>query len=393
MNKKRRIKRIGDKFNKWTLLMSFAIVLLFGCENSEQLDFTKTSIESIKKTFAPDRRTARFDIEVAKQGDRYTLSGQTTSIKARDILLQQLDSAGIKYQNKIITYPDSTVADQTWAVVPLSVCNIRSKPKHSGELATQELMGTVVRVLSKQGEWYLVQTPNKYLGWLDHGGLVRMNDTQIKRWNNEPKRTYLRASGWIYESPDITSAVVSDIVAGGMVIDKNNTVGLFTEVELPDGRRGYLQNENSLVVNPGEPEGFVNTAKNFMGVPYLWGGTSSKGMDCSGFSKTIFALHGFLLPRDASQQVRVGKLIETDKTWKNLIPGDLLFFGSYRDDGSERITHVAIYMGNGKIIHAAGRVKIESLNPNDSDFAKNRYDTFIKAKRMVENGRSLVTSI
>jgi cell wall-associated NlpC family hydrolase len=368
----------------------FILLLLSSCTNSRQLDDIKSSINQLKKTYAPDRRTDRFDVDVMASGDQYVISGHTTSVKARDLLLQKLDSVGIVYRDDIITYPDSTVGDQTWAVVPLSVCNIRSEPKHSGELATQELMGTVLNVLSRQDEWYLVQTPNRYIGWLDHGGLVPMTESQIIHWKEQTKHIYMLASGWVYEQADVNSPVVSDIVAGATVIDKNNAVGLFSEVELPDGRSGYLLKGNTLVTSPGDTNDLVATARHFMGVPYLWGGTSSKGFDCSGFSKTIYALHGFLLPRDASQQVRVGILIETDKTWKNLIPGDLLFFGHYREDGSERITHVAMYMGDGKIIHAAGRVKIESLNPKDPDFANDRYDTFIKAKRMVKDGRSLI---
>ena len=386
---KNRISYLFSELSLHIFLVSMSIFFI-SCENAQQLEELNAEIEKTKKAYAPDHRTARFDVEIQKSDAGYVLIGHTTSIAARDAFIQKLDSAGIDYHDNIITYPDSSVGDQTWAVVPLSVCNIRSEPRHSGELATQELMGTVLRVLSAQGEWFLVQTPNKYLGWLDHGGLVRMTESQINHWNEQPKHIYLQASGWIYKKPNAQSPVVSDVVAGAIVIDKKNIVGGFSEVELPDGRSGFLLNKNSLVLNPGDTLDLVETARKFLGVPYLWGGTSAKGMDCSGFSKTIFGLHGYLLPRDASQQVRVGKLINTDKTWKNLIPGDLMFFGSHRDDGSERITHVAIYMGNGKIIHAAGRVKIESLNPNDPDFANDRYDTFIKAKRMVENGKSLV---
>ena len=299
-------------------------------------------------------------------------------------MITYLENTGIKFVNKIVTFPDSSVGNEPWGVVHLSVCNIRSEAKHSAELATQEVMGVTLKVLSRKGEWYLVQTPNRYLGWLDHGGFLRLTDSQMNSWNEQAKRISLVPSSWIYDKPDTEGNVVSDIVAGGLVIDKQSQVGNFALVELPDGRSGYLSNENSLVIANTSGVDLVQTAKKFLGVPYLWGGTSAKGFDCSGYTKTIFNLHGYLLPRDASQQVRVGKLIETDKSWKNLLPGDLLFFGRYREDGSERITHVAMYMGNGKIIHAAGRVKIESLNPDDPDFANDRYDTFIKARRMID---------
>lgn len=366
----------------------FCIFILTSCGPDENFEFIEETIKTLKNEYAPDRRTARFDIELNKVGEEYVLSGQTTSIQAKEGLLKQLDAKGLTYKDRISTYPDSTVS-QTRAIVHLSVCNIRSNPKHSAELATQELMGTELTILSKKDEWYLVQTPNKYISWVDHGGIVRLTDGQLKRWRESAKRIYMQPSGWVYEKADLSSDIISDIVAGCTVIDKGNKVGFFAEVELPDGRSGFIQENNSLVVEAGNNSDLVNTAKKFLGVPYLWGGTSAKGFDCSGYTKSIFAYHGYLLPRDASQQVHAGKLIDTDKTWKNLIPGDLLFFGKYRDDGSERITHVAMYMGDGKIIHAAGRVKIESLNPDDSDFAKDRYETFMKAKRMVEDGAAL----
>lgn len=363
------------------------LLLLVACGKNETLDEINSVIAAAKSDYAPDKRTVYFDVKAEQKGDAYILSGETSSLDAREAIVNTLKEKNISFTNKVTTLPDSTVGNQLWAVVDVSVCNIRSKPKHSAELATQELMGTKLRVLSRLNpDWYYVQTPNKYLGYLDAGAIVRMNATQINEWESKKKLLYLQPSGWIYEKPDVTSAIVSDVTAGTLLVDRNNVVSGLHEVALPSGRSGYVLAENILVTNPGEGRDLVNTAKRFLGVPYLWGGTSSKGFDCSGYTKTIYGLHGYLLPRDASQQVHAGELIDTDKTWKNLIPGDLLFFGNHREDGSERITHVAIYMGDGRIIHAAGRVKIESLNPNHSDFSQHRYDTFMKAKRMVTNG-------
>ena len=370
----------------FTMLVMCMSMLFIGCSSKTVEKNLNGAIDKIESTYAKDRRTDRFDVEVAKSGDNYVFSGTTTSVVAKDELLKEAALNDVNIVDNIVTYPDKTVGNQTWGLVNLSVCNIRSNPKHSAELATQEVMGTTLRVLTKKGEWYLVQTPNRYLGWLDHGGLIRLTDSQMKHWNDQPKRMSYVQHNWVYSSPTGDAEIVSDIVIGSVVIDKNNSVGGFYEVELPDGRSGFISTENSLNLSANTGSDFVETAKRFLGVPYLWGGTSAKGFDCSGYTKSIYAYHGYLLPRDASQQVRVGILIDTDKTWKNLLPGDLLFFGNLREDDSERITHVAIYMGNGKIIHAAGRVKIESLNPKDADFAKDRYETFMKAKRMVKDG-------
>ena len=129
-------------------------------------------------------------------------------------------------------------------------------------------------------------------------------------------------------------------------------------------------------------ESMIRVAKTYLGRPYLWGGTSANGMDCSGFTKTVMFQHGWLLPRDASQQVNVGKPVDTDTTLKDLLPGDFLFFGRQATESQpEKVTHVAIYTGEGKIIHAAGYIRIQSLIRGDSTFTEYRLKSLLKATR------------
>ena len=96
-----------------------------------------------------------------------------------------------------------------------------------------------------------------------------------------------------------------------------------------------------------EADALVETSKTLMGVPYLWGGTSTKGVDCSGFTKTIYYLNGMVIPRDASQQVHTGKLIDSVTNFDALEKGDLLFFGrKATDTGTEKVVHVGMWIGN-----------------------------------------------
>ena len=144
-----------------------------------------------------------------------------------------------------------------------------------------------------------------------------------------------------------------------------------------------------ILFRPREPllQNILITANHMMGRPYLWGGTSGKGMDCSGFTKTVYYLNGLELPRDASQQVQVGVEIETDTSLRNLVPGDFIFFGHAKNrmTQKEKITHVAMYLGDGKIIHASDRIQIESLKRGDPDFTERRLNTMVRAKRMLKN--------
>jgi cell wall-associated NlpC family hydrolase len=123
-----------------------------------------------------------------------------------------------------------------------------------------------------------------------------------------------------------------------------------------------------------------------MGLPYLWGGTSWKGVDCSGFTRTIYLMNGMLLPRDASQQVHVGKQVDTSADYGNLQPGDLLFFGRPATDlSNERAVHVGMWLGNGQFIHSSGMVRISSFNPSDENFDAYNLNRFLRAKRMIES--------
>ncbi|KAA3635366.1 MAG: NlpC/P60 family protein, partial [Bacteroidetes bacterium] len=197
------------------------------------------------------------------------------------------------------------------------------------------------------------------------------------------------------------SEISSDLLAGNILKYIGETEKNLTKVAFPDGREalvesdaimdygGWLDSRNPLAEN------ILADAHEFLGRPYLWGGTSGKGVDCSGYTKTVFFLNGIILPRDASQQVHVGTEVPTDTTLTGLEPGDLLFFGrKATDKDKEKITHVAIYKGNGKIIHSSGMVKVESLRRGDEDFNEYRLKSLVRAKRMLEtpgeNGVQLI---
>lgn len=349
----------------------------------------KEAVTEIQKIYAPDRRVALFDVTSHAQNDTVFLVGETNLPEAYAAIVQMLEEKGVTYVNKVKILPDPALPSN--GVVNVSVANIRSNPKHSGELATQALLGTGLKVYKQEGEWSYVQTPDGYLGWMDSGGFVLMNNKAYQEWLSAKKIIFTEDYGFVLDSPGNQAGRVGDLVAGDILRSEDSNGG-FRTVIYPDGRRGFVAEETvreqsdwmesdaPIVV----PE-IVNTALSFMGRPYLWGGTSGKGMDCSGFTKTVYFLHGYVLPRDASQQVHAGVEVPTDTTFSDLQTGDFIFFGERTTDGQEKVRHVGIYLGDGQFIHSGANnpgIKIESLLPDSPNFAAKRRQTFLRARRM-----------
>ena len=380
----------------------FFILLVLGTACGIGGEEVSILLDDVRQDFAPDKRVALFDVRAIKKGGKYLLEGTSNLPEAVDVLVEKCEDAGLKVENNIQLYPDSTLEGKHFGVVNLSVCNIRSHAAHSAELSTQATLGTPLKVWTKQKGWFLVQTPDGYLGWLDDDGFESMTAEEMKNWQAAQRVVFLPQFGFAYARAEETSPVVSDLVAGDILKYIGETEKNLIEVAFPDGRKAFVR-KNAVMdfaqwLDSRNPvaDNILSDAQLFIGRPYLWGGTSGKGVDCSGFTKTVFFLHGILLPRDASQQVHVGTEIPVNSTLAGLQPGDLLFFGrKATDDQNEKITHVAIYQGDGKIIHSSGRVKVESLRRGEEDFNEYRLKTLVKAKRMLstpgENGVQLVS--
>jgi hypothetical protein len=343
-------------------------------------------LEQVRREFAPDQRTVIFQIESSESG---TLTGKTSSPEAKQALFDRLKKAGVPHQGQIRLLPDPVeLGEQTHGVITISVGNLRSAPGHAAELATQALLGTPVRVLETEGEWLRVQTPDRYIAWIDPGAVQRMNPADFARWQGTRKLIFLTTYGFGYRQPDASGPTVSDLVAGdGLELFSER--GDWYEAGYPDGRRAFVRKADAqpydawLRSMKATETSLVQTAHRLTGLPYLWGGTSPKGVDCSGFTKTVYFLNGLVLPRDASQQVHAGERIDTSTGFENLRPGDLLFFGAKREDGTERVTHVGMWIGGGEFIHASSYVRVASVDPAKPNFDEFNRNRFLRAKRIL----------
>ncbi len=355
------------------------------------------AIDTVRANYAPDKRVALFAVEAVPNADAPVLRGTTNLPAAKAALLAQLTAANLPYVDSLQVLPAADLGQQTYGLVRQSVANIRSVPKHSGELATQALLGTPLRVYQREESWYLVQTPDGYISWLDSGGLQLLDSTEMATWRTSDRLVYTQEYGMAYTRPAADNDYVGDLVAGA-ILQKTGENGEYYQVRYPDRREGYVKKTEAqslgdwLASRSLAPAAIFATAQQQIGRPYLWGGTSGKGMDCSGLTKTVYFRHGLVIPRDASQQVHAGVAVPTDTTLANLQAGDFLFFGTYRDDGSQRVTHVGIYLGDGRFIHAGadnGATAIQSLRRGEPDFAAHRLATLLGARRMLDGDTPL----
>lgn len=347
-------------------------------------------IKSVQEKYAPDKRTALFSVEAIKTNGPVVLNGETNIPQAKAELLEKAAKSDVEIIDAINVLPDEKgLEGKTYGVVSISVATLRYGPSYASEQASQLLMGTPVRMLKKSG-WYLVQTPENYIAWVSASGITPMTKQQYNEYVSAKKVIYLPEYGFAYSKPDVKSERVSDVVAGNM-FKYEGTKGKFAKVSFADGREAYIPKSEvtdfsawAKNTRPTE-ESIIKTAYRFMGVPYLWAGTSSKMLDCSGFSKTVYLLNGLILARDASQQCLTGQNIDVSEGYKNLRPGDLVFFGNRKADGSpNRVWHVGIYVGDGIFIHEAGKVHLTSFNPEHKDiYSKYYVDILVRATRII----------
>lgn len=222
------------------------------------------------------------------------------------------------------------------AICSLSVIPVRATADDRAEMVTQLLFGEQVKVLEIDRQWLNVELIHDgYQGWVDHKQLIEINsDDSTKIDTNRMTASSLLKTPW------------------GEIRVLQGSPALSTASSFKLGAHSYswlapvLTNENKDI---------TTLSLGYLNAPYLWGGRTKYGIDCSGLTQTIFHQMGYSLERDASQQVLQGEEIKLE----NSKPGDLAFFISEK---SGNITHVGIILADYKIIHAHGCVRIDTLH-------------------------------
>jgi hypothetical protein len=377
---------VGKKYLIQVIVNGIMILLSISSCMKPVKDNLITEIDSISKKWVPDKREGICNVTVKTGTKIMVIKGETNFPEAKHEIIDLLIKHKADFIDSLVVLPDNSVAYKPYGLVTVSVCNIRESPFHDAEMISQAIMGTPVKIYREKRGWYLIQTPDMYIGWTEGESIESITNEKYSEWKSSERVVFMNKAGDIF-TDSMEGGIVSDIVAGCIMVSSGTERG-YQKVILPDGRTGFIHVKSSLDfktwikgLHPA-PENIIKTAFWFMGTPYLWGGTSSKGMDCSGFVKTVYFLNGMVLARDVSLQYRHVKHMPPEFFPDSLKKGDLLFFGSIRD-GKIRPTHVGLYIGNSEFIHCSGMVRINSLDSTKTNFSRYRKNTYLGSGRII----------
>lgn len=232
-----------------------------------------------------------------------------------------------------------------YALCPLSVIPVRKEASDKSEMVTQLLLGETMEILSKSGNWRKIRcTYDDYTGWVDVKQILPIDGAYFSQMQTEPVQLVTDlVQIAIREKNEILPILIGSVL--------NNYNGKTFKV----GEQQFEFEGNVQLTDKARPENIMLHSFMFLNSPYLWGGRSPFGIDCSGFTQIVFKLCGIKLKRDAYQQAEQGEIVNLLEEAK---PGDLAFF----DNADKKIIHVGIVLDGHRIIHASGKVRIDRLD-------------------------------
>lgn len=232
-----------------------------------------------------------------------------------------------------------------FAICNLTLVPVRKEASDRSEMVTQLLFGDIIEILDKQKSWYKIKMlADDYTGWIDQKQVALITDEE--KANYDSQSSFI--SNDILQIAILNNSEMSTIVMG-------STLPFYSNKKLSFGGNNYSFDGNTVLVSTKRPDNITLQAQLYLNSPYLWGGRSPFGIDCSGLTQIVYKICGYKLRRDANQQAEQG---ETISFLEETIPGDLAFF----DNEEGKIIHVGIITHGSNIIHASGKVRMDKLD-------------------------------
>jgi hypothetical protein len=333
----------------------------------------------VRAELVPDSRVDIFEVRTRTAAGTLVIAAATTVPAAAAAFRSRLASAGVTADIRLRTLPDPGLRPRTEALVRAPVAPVNRRPTMSSAPVTQYALGFRLTLLERRGRFFRVRGEDAHVGWVHRGYLERGELDWALRWERgEPGRPMVSLGA---ELLDDHGRIVARLPWGARVILQHHR-----RVLLPDGRTGrpgpgeLIPADQLATRFPPRADSLTDTACRWLGAPYLWGGVTPLGVDCSGFVQSVCWLHGIALPRDSDMQARVGATVQPGPAFDGLRPGDLVFFA-----GKRRIDHVAMALGGSTIIHASagnGAVAVNDL-AGRLDYERHLRRIFAGARRLI----------
>ncbi|HSJ23310.1 MAG TPA: SH3 domain-containing C40 family peptidase [Longimicrobiales bacterium] len=337
-------------------------------------------LDDVRRRHVPDARWEAFDVALDVSGDEPALTGETTVSDAVADALARLADAGIRARDEVVRLPHRVAgADGDHALVRTALAPVYGAPVLPAPQISQLVLGMRVEVLSSRGPWLRIRGEDGYLGWVQAGYLERGSAEWAMQWERGTGGEPVVSLG--ADLVDEDGSILARLPWGARIARHSGAY------HLPDGGSGIIAHGEVVDVDrlsdrfPARGESIVRTARRWMGAPYLWGGVSFHGVDCSGLTQAVMWMHGIALPRDSDLQAATRVGVEVAADLDALRAGDLLFFAETGD----RITHVAISTGGPRIIHSAitnGAVQVNDL-AGSAPLEQRLAATFVRARRLL----------